>query len=528
MAASASAAAELVRVQPAAEILWAVLPARGSLCPFAERNSPDAAARCSQPIVAQSLAAPGSPFARPGSRHLTGPGPLAASSPAIVRAANRLLRSEPAQAAPPQGTYHAESSAVAKANAEVTLASPLRRSMQWASRGSAGQSSQPTLLYAAVGTSDNFPETRLDEWGQARVGEPQTLAMLRSSGILQRDGPLAASGAAALARASAQQPAVSLRRPHPADLEAAERLRASLSSEGGSSSRASSEPTCRARQPPKQERIKEEEGVLRASGWTQAPSTPKHALRQSALPDSPFTSTSSVAHETCGPGQPDAQQSPARAGMAAGKQPAPTVPKHLATPSLMLRAGDAAVYDEPEVDRVTPRGEPPLHAVADCTEANAQTSNKRPPPVVAGETKLKEQDDVPDRLAVSASALAAAAARLKPVSCPPAAPPPPPPPSNPKVAQQVAPEAKGTPMGAPADAREAMLSAIKNGQFQLRKATPHLKEKLGQEGTVEDSHTQNERHTPAMAALLERARAMRAAAYPPSTVNGSEASSWDA
>ena len=43
------------------------------------------------------------------------------------------------------------------------------------------------------------------------------------------------------------------------------------------------------------------------------------------------------------------------------------------------------------------------------------------------------------------------------------------------MAQQVAPEAKGTPMGAPADAREAMLSAIKNGQFQLRKATPHLK-----------------------------------------------------
>lgn len=75
-----------------------------------------------------------------------------------------------------------------------------------------------------------------------------------------------------------------------------------------------------------------------------------------------------VAHETCGPGQPDARQSPARAGTAAGKQPAPTVPKHLATPSLMLRAGNAAVYDEPEVDRVTPRGEPPLHAVADCTE----------------------------------------------------------------------------------------------------------------------------------------------------------------
>lgn len=49
--------------------------------------------------------------------------------------------------------------------------------------------------------------------------------------------------------------------------------------------------------------------------------------------------------------------------MAAGeKQPPPTVPKHLATPSLMLRAGDAAVYDEPEVDRVTPRGNPPPHA----------------------------------------------------------------------------------------------------------------------------------------------------------------------
>lgn len=268
---------------------------RVPVSPLQERNSPDAAARCSQPIVAQSLAAPGSPVARPGSRHLIGPGPLAASSPAIVRAANRLLRSEPAQAAPLQGTYHAESSAVAKVNAEVTLASPLRRSMQWASRSSAGQSSQPLLLYAAVGTSENLPETRLDEWGQARVDEPQTLAMLRSSGILQRDGPLAASGAVALARASAQQPAVSLRRPHPADLEAAERLRASLSSEGGSSSRALSEPTCLARQPPKHLRIKEEEGVLRASGWTQAPSTPKHAPRQSALPDSPLTSTSSGA-----------------------------------------------------------------------------------------------------------------------------------------------------------------------------------------------------------------------------------------
>ena len=44
-----------------------------------------------------------------------------------------------------------------------------------------------------------------------------------------------------------------------------------------------------------------------------------------------------------------------------------------------------------------------------------------------------------------------------------------------QVAQQVAPEAKEIPAGAPADAREAMLSAIKKGQFQLRKARPHLK-----------------------------------------------------
>ena len=51
---------------------------------------------------------------------------------------------------------------------------------------------------------------------------------------------------------------------------------------------------------------------------------------------------------------------------------------------------------------------------------------------------------------------------------------------------------------------------------------------MEKEGTVGGSHSQNEGHTPAMAALLERARAMRAAAYPPSTVNGSEASSWDA
>lgn len=36
------------------------------------------------------------------------------------------------------------------------------------------------------------------------------------------------------------------------------------------------------------------------------------------------------------------------------------VPKHLATPTLMIRAGDAAVYDEPEVDRVTPRGNAPI------------------------------------------------------------------------------------------------------------------------------------------------------------------------
>lgn len=32
--------------------------------------------------------------------------------------------------------------------------------------------------------------------------------------------------------------------------------------------------------------------------------------------------------------------------------------------------------------------------------------------------------------------------------------------------------------------------------------------------------------TPAMAALMERARAMRAATYPESSVNGSSASSW--
>ena len=33
--------------------------------------------------------------------------------------------------------------------------------------------------------------------------------------------------------------------------------------------------------------------------------------------------------------------------------------------------------------------------------------------------------------------------------------------------------------------------------------------------------------SPAMAALMERARAMRAAAYPASTVDGSSANTWD-
>ncbi len=76
-----------------------------------------------------------------------------------------------------------------------------------------------------------------------------------------------------------------------------------------------------------------------------------------------------VAHEQRDAGLAEAWQTPARPAPAGGKQPQPppTVPKHLATPSLMLRAGDAAVYDEPEVDRVTPRGDPPPRAAGPLT-----------------------------------------------------------------------------------------------------------------------------------------------------------------
>ena len=71
------------------------------------------------------------------------------------------------------------------------------------------------------------------------------------------------------------------------------------------------------------------------------------------------------AHEHGSMGLAAGLRTPPRPVVGAGeKQPPPTVPKHLATPSLMLRAGDAAVYDEPEVDRVTPRGHPPPHASA--------------------------------------------------------------------------------------------------------------------------------------------------------------------
>lgn len=262
---------------------------RAPVSPLQERNSPDAAAHFPQQLVAQSLSAP-------GSRHLPGQGPLATSSPAIVRAANRQLRSGPEQLrALVQAVPHANAQAGLTADAEVSLASPLRRSMQWASQSS--QQHLPPLPEAQRTAGDrngDRAQPANDRQGKGLREEPQSLAMLRSSGILQRDGPLAASGAAALARASAPQPPVSLRRPHPADLEAAERLRVSLSSEGGSSSRASSEPLSRSRLQQKQEPA-QEEGALRASGGTQAPSTPKHAPRPSALPDSPLTCTSSGA-----------------------------------------------------------------------------------------------------------------------------------------------------------------------------------------------------------------------------------------
>ena len=37
----------------------------------------------------------------------------------------------------------------------------------------------------------------------------------------------------------------------------------------------------------------------------------------------------------------------------------PNLPRHLATPSLMERAGDPAFYDEPELGRTTPPAERP-------------------------------------------------------------------------------------------------------------------------------------------------------------------------
>lgn len=68
-----------------------------------------------------------------------------------------------------------------------------------------------------------------------------------------------------------------------------------------------------------------------------------------------------VAQTSEGSGAGEAWRAPVRAAAppTAEKPPPPTVPKHLATPTLMQRAGNSAVYDEPEVDRVTPRGDPP-------------------------------------------------------------------------------------------------------------------------------------------------------------------------
>ena len=141
------------------------------------------------------------------------------------------------------------------------------------------------------------PEGQVKKIG--RRDEPETLAMLRASGILQRDGPLAASRAAAMKRASEPARPVSLPRPHPADLEAAERLRISLSSDGSGASRASAVPSSAdaggrgCGRPRKPESASREEPLqMRTSGSMQAPLTPKHAPRHSTIPDSPLTSTS--------------------------------------------------------------------------------------------------------------------------------------------------------------------------------------------------------------------------------------------
>lgn len=258
-------------------------PAQPEASPLRERNSPD------RPLRLQSLL--GSPPGHLGSRHLPGPGPLAASSPGLVRAADRLLRSS----MPPEPVaLHASASAVhsetAGADGELSLSSPLRRSMQ---RVSAGQQMQAPhqASQRSSGTTQPYRSSREQ---RQRGDEPEALAMLRSSGILQRDGPLAASRAAAVARASAPQPLRAIPRPHPADLEAAERLRASLSS-SGSSSRASAADSGRLAQQPHKPRAAPEENALRGSGGTQAPCTPRHTSRPSALPDSPLTVASSGA-----------------------------------------------------------------------------------------------------------------------------------------------------------------------------------------------------------------------------------------
>ncbi|BDA46004.1 hypothetical protein COCOBI_08-0960 [Coccomyxa sp. Obi] len=571
--------------------------AQQPVSPLRESNSPDAAARIDSPVVRSAAAGPA-----PGGRRLADPGPLAASSPALVRTANRLLRSLPADPASLHSAPRAFTHAGVIPNAEVSLASPLRRSMQHIQLHTTKE-----LLHGSERRKAQ-PEGEVNKHGKR--DEPDAVAMLRASGILQRDGPLAASGAAALKRASEPPRPVGLPRPHPADLEAAERLRASLSSEGSGASRASAAAPssadaggCRGR-PRKPERASQEELPLRASGSTQAPRTPKHAPRPSTVPDSPLTSTSDVAHEHGSMGLTAGWRTPPRPVVAAGeKQPPPTVPKHLATPSLMMRAGDAAVYDEPEVDRVTPRGNPPPHPSA-CSfpkdeglhpikaiaapehptpeasladednsadapdEADAAATRVKPQllphlrgafspgraksgsvPSAAGSDSLPApepqidkavippqetdasaaltiQDNKPDRLGVSAAGLAAAAALLKRVSAPPVPPPPPPPPApKGQVPQQAAVPTKAQ-KSAPADARDAMLSAIKNGQFKLRKTPHQIKGEAAGASAGAGKAMEQQACTPAMAALMERARAMRAATYPESSVNGSSASSW--
>ena len=100
-------------------------PAQQPASPLRERNSPDAAARPDAPVARSAAAGPG-----PTCRRLADPGPLATSSPALVRHANRMLRSLPAEPASLHAATHHNTHVGVITHTEVSLTSPLRRSMQ--------------------------------------------------------------------------------------------------------------------------------------------------------------------------------------------------------------------------------------------------------------------------------------------------------------------------------------------------------------------------------------------------------------